>query len=117
LEAYEFLHHGLARAVKKTHGEKALDPSDEGEPSQRHVTGKQMCQGLCDEAVHRWGMLAQTVLARWNIHETLDFGNMVYLLIRHGFMKKTDEDSLEDFRDVFDFDQALSQADNFELTE
>ena len=32
-------------------------------------------------------------------------------------MKKTEEDSLEDFRDVFDFDEAFSHAGSFELAE
>ena len=42
---------------------------------------------------------------------------MVYLLIRHGFMRKTEEDSIEDFRDVYDFRDAFDGVDHFELTE
>jgi len=44
-------------------------------------------------------------------------GNMVYLLIDHGFMRKTEEDSIEDFRDVFDFDKVFKVNDEFELEE
>lgn len=110
-EAYEFLHEGLTRAVKQIHGQG--DP----EPGQSHVTGRQMCEALRDEALERWGLLARTVLERWNIHATIDFGNMVYLLIRHSFMRKTDEDSVEDFRDVFDFADTFDKADHFELNE
>jgi uncharacterized repeat protein (TIGR04138 family) len=62
-------------------------------------------------------MLARTVLRKWNIRETIDFGNMVYLLVEHEFMRKTDEDSLEDFRDVFDFDEAFAVGGEFELKE
>ena len=62
-------------------------------------------------------MLARTVLARWNVQATIDFGNMVYLLIEHGHMKKTDEDSIEDFRDVYDFGTALDAAYDFEVKE
>ena len=108
-EAFAFLHEGLGRAVRAIHGDEAGKP--------QHVTGQQLCQGLRDFAVERWGMLARTVLAKWNIHETLDFGNMVYLLIKHGHMKKTDEDSLDDFRDVYDFDEAFAAKDEFELKE
>jgi len=67
--------------------------------------------------MERWGLLAKTVLAKWNIHATIDFGNMVYLLVEHDFMRKTEEDSLEDFRDVFDFDAAFAPGDSFELKE
>lgn len=103
LEAFAFLHEGLARAVKHIHG-------DGGEARPRHVTGKQLCYSLRDEAVERWGALAGTVLARWHVNSTLDFGNMVYLLVNNGLMQKTDEDSLEDFRDVFDFRHAFNPA-------
>ena len=58
-------------------------------------------------------MLARTVLARWNIRATADFGEMVYLLIANGAMSKTDEDSLEDFRDVYDFDEAFTPGETF----
>ena len=112
-EAFEFLHDGLTRAVKDTHGEQA----GEADPGQRHVSGRELSLALRDLALERWGLLAKAVLERWNIHATIDFGNMVYLLIRHRFMRKTEEDSIEDFRDIYDFDEAFNPADHFELTE
>ncbi|MBS3821315.1 MAG: hypothetical protein GVY16_05120 [Planctomycetes bacterium] len=93
-EAFGFLHEGLARAVQNVYGEKA-GPGG-------HVSGRQLCLSLRDLACERYGMLAPVVLRRWGIRESIDFGNMVYLLIDNGFMRKTDEDSIEDFRDVFD---------------
>ena len=110
MEAYAFLHEGLSEAVKKSRGE-------EDSTGQRHVTGRQLCEALCDLARERWGMMAKTVLAKWNIKETMDFGSMVYLLIDHGFMKKTEEDSVEDFRDIFSFDEVFRVNGEFELKE
>ncbi len=110
MEAYAFLHEALNEAVKKHHGEA-------GSLGPRHVTGRQLCEALRDLASERWGMMAKTVLAKWNIRETLDFGNMVYLLVDYGFMKKTEEDSIEDFRDVFSFDEAFRGSGEFELKE
>jgi uncharacterized repeat protein (TIGR04138 family) len=110
-EAYAFLHDGLAKAVKDVHGDK---PAPEG---QRHVSGRDLCLAMRDLAIERWGLLAPTVLRKWNIRETIDFGNMVYLLIDHNFMRKTEEDSIEDFRDVFDFRQAFADYRTFELKE
>ena len=111
LEAFAFLHDGLAQAVKDAFGE------DVPEAGQRHVTGRQLCLTMRDLAIERWGRLARTVLDRWNIRATVDFGNMVYLLIEHDFMKKTDEDSLDDFRDVYDFSEAFHVSGEFELKE
>lgn len=110
-EAYAFLHEALAKAVKETHG------APLGESGQHHVSGEQLCCALRDLATERWGLLARTVLAKWNIRQTVDFGNMVYLLIRHEFMHKTESDSLEDFRDVFDFEEAFGANGDFELKE
>jgi len=61
--------------------------------------------------------LALTVLRRWRIGSTIDFGHMVYLLVNNDFMQKTDEDSLEDFRDVYDFGAAFPTRGDFELKE
>ena len=110
-EAFAFLHDGLNRAVQSIHG----DEPEEG--GQRHVSGSQLCESLRELAVERWGMLARVVLVKWNIRETIDFGNMVYLLVDNGFMRKTDEDSVEDFRDVFDFGKAFRGYETFELKE
>ncbi len=112
-EAYGFLHDGLTQAAMEAYGE-----STEGaESERRHVTGQQICGALRVQAVERWGMLARTVLVKWNIHETIDFGEMVYLLIEHNHMRKTEEDSIDDFRDVYDFDEAFPIEGKFELKE
>ena len=118
-EAFGFLHDGLNHAVEFVHGDRSaeLDPEDPEGPNGNHVSGQELCWALRDLALKRWGMLAQTVLRRWNVRRTIDFGNMVYLMIEHGFMRKTEEDSIEDFRDVFDFDEALQFQDEFELKE
>jgi uncharacterized repeat protein (TIGR04138 family) len=110
VEAYGFLHEGLELAVKQAHGKEAVQ-------ARRHVTGQQLCLALRDLAIQRWGLLAQKVLQKWNIHATDDFGNMVYLLIRNDLMKKTDEDSVGDFHSVFDFNEAFGHNDAFELKE
>jgi uncharacterized repeat protein (TIGR04138 family) len=112
-EAFAFLRDGLNRAVKDAYGEDVKSPP----PGQRHVSGQQLCQSLRALAIERWGHLARTVLARWNIRASVDFGQMVYLMIQHGFMRKTEQDSLEDFRNVYDFDEAFRPSDELELKE
>ena len=112
-DAFAFLQVGLARAVQEVYGESA--EADEDKP--HHVSGRQLCNALRDEAKERWGMLARTVLNRWNIHETLDFGRMVYLLVENDLMQKTEQDSVEDFRDVYSFGEAFGAEEVFELQE
>jgi uncharacterized repeat protein (TIGR04138 family) len=67
------------------------------------VTGQQLCHALRDYALTRWGMMARAVLRRWGINQTLDFGRIVFTMVKAGLLRTTEGDTLEDFRDVFDF--------------
>lgn len=119
VEAFIFLlNEGWPRALRQAYGEEppAVPVSPGGKPP-RHVSGRQICLSLRDLAIEKWGPMAETVLKHWNIHQTVDFGNMVYLLIQNNVMHKTDEDSLDDFRDVFDFHEAFGSPGKFELKE
>lgn len=101
LEAFLFLHEGLAYTVHAIHGQRKS-------PAQNmHVTGQQLCHGLRDFALLKYGMLAHTVLSRWGIRSTDDFGTMVYSLIEAGLMGKTDTDSIDDFHHVYEFRTAF----------
>jgi len=108
LEAYDFLQRGLALTVQKIHG---LNSDPDGS---RHVSGQELCEGLRELAMIQWGMLARTVLRRWNITATVDFGQMVFALVESGLMQKTADDCLEDFRNVYDFNTAF-QADSYRI--
>jgi uncharacterized repeat protein (TIGR04138 family) len=98
IDAYEFVHRGLAHTVNQLHASASGE-----EPASRHVCGQQLCEGLRDYALSQWGLMARTVLRRWNITSTLDFGKIVFAMVDNGLMQKTEQDSLEDFRGVYDF--------------
>jgi uncharacterized repeat protein (TIGR04138 family) len=91
LGAVHFVYDGLGYTVKKL-----VD-----EPG--HVSGQILCEGLKQLAIEKWGRLALLVLNNWNIKTTRDFGEIVYLLIRHKWMSAQPSDSIEDFNDVYDF--------------
>jgi uncharacterized repeat protein (TIGR04138 family) len=73
----------------------------------RHISGRELSQGVRDLALHRFGPMARTVLEHWGIHATEDLGEIVFALIECGVLIKRHEDSREDFRDVFDFEEAF----------
>ena len=68
-----------------------------------HVTGQTLCEGLRQLALEKWGRLSLLVLNTWQVKTTRDFGEIVYLLIRHKWMKAQPTDSIDDFNDVYDF--------------
>jgi uncharacterized repeat protein (TIGR04138 family) len=103
-EAFEFVRRGLSFTVEKIHRE-ITDPQ-----ASRHISGQQLCGGLRDLALAQWGLMAPAVLKRWNIRRTEDFGKIVFTLVNCGELAKTDEDTIEDFRHVFDFSTAFDEA-------
>ena len=106
-DAFAFVREGLHLAAVRVHGPEP-EMANPALLGKRHVTGRQLCEALRELAICRWGFLAKLVLSNWNIHSTLDFGRIVYAMIENEFMQKTEGDSLDDFRDVFDFAQAFS---------
>jgi uncharacterized repeat protein (TIGR04138 family) len=75
----------------------------------RHISGQELAEGCRDLAIEQFGPMARTVLEHWGIHATADMGAIVYALIDCNVLIKQEADSLEDFRDVFDFEEAFSR--------
>jgi uncharacterized repeat protein (TIGR04138 family) len=108
-EAFQFVREGLQHTVKMVFGEAKPSSVEGGED--RHVSGQQLCLGLRDYALAKYGMLARTVLSRWGIQRTDDFGRIVFAMIDAGFMRKSDSDCLDDFRGVFEFEESFASAE------
>jgi uncharacterized repeat protein (TIGR04138 family) len=76
-------------------------------PEPRHITGRELAEGVRDLALERFGLMARTVLEHWGIHATVDVGQLVFALVEAGILIKQEEDNLRDFEHVFDFDEAF----------
>jgi uncharacterized repeat protein (TIGR04138 family) len=85
----------------------ALDHTLKGIGCKRHVSGRELCEGIRDLALDRYGALAPLVFDRWGVRRTADFGAIVFNLVEAGLMSRSDTDSPADFDDVFDFRQAF----------
>ena len=90
-QAVRFVYEGLGYTAKKIIAEP------------EHITGQALCKGLRKLAIEKWGRLAMLVLNSWNVKTTRDFGEIVYLMIRHKWMSAQPTDSVDDFNDVYDF--------------
>jgi len=93
-EAYFFVLDALQHTVKslKLTGER------------RHVTGQQLLLGIKELALDQFGPMAKTVFEHWGVRNTRDFGEIVFALVGSGLLGKTEEDSIEDFANVYDFE-------------
>ncbi len=93
-EGYRFLFEALDHTVRRL-GER------------RHVSGQELLEGIRILALEQFGSLARMVFDGWNVRKTDDFGEMVFHLVDAGLMGKTAQDSKEDFKNGYDFDEAF----------
>ena len=98
-QAFIFVQEGLRHTCERLHGADGT--------GSRHVSGTELCLGLRDYAVKQFGPLAKTVLRTWKVHRTDDFGRIVFAMVEAELLRKTDEDSMEDFENVYDFDEVF----------
>jgi len=71
----------------------------------RHVTGKELLEGIREFGIQQYGPMTKTVFNYWGVKTTKDFGQIVFSLVDHRLLGKTEEDKMEDFVDVYDFQE------------
>src|SRR6267154_4519188 len=118
-DAYQFLREALDYTQKKAGKEyrvpseardttveetKAVVPKEE---DQKHVSGQELLEGIRDYALKEFGPMVTTVFEEWGIRSCKDFGEMVFLLVDHRILRKTDKDSHADFENGYDFHDAF----------
>jgi len=70
---------------------------------QGHVSGRELLDGIRDLARDKFGLTARMVFEHWGVKTTEDFGEIVFNLVEAGVLGKTERDSRDDFKDVYDF--------------
>lgn len=101
--AYDFIFEALQQAQEIY----AHSISELPEQEEAHVSGQELLEGVRVLALKQFGLMTQTVFKQWGVQSTKDFGKMVFEMIEHGRMRKTDNDRLEDFVDIYDFQQVF----------
>ena len=76
-----------------------------------HVSGPELLEAIRQLARERFGVMAHDVLESWGVYTTGDFGEIVFNLIDEGLLSKTDEDSREDFLEVYSFEEVFNAQD------
>jgi uncharacterized repeat protein (TIGR04138 family) len=98
-EAYFFLKDALDFTLKRI--------ADGNGGHSRHVSGPELLLGFRDFALDQFGPMSSTLMKEWGIRQCRDIGDMVFQLIDEGMFGKQDSDSLEDFSEIFDLEDAL----------
>jgi len=108
-DAYVFLREALdftQNSVTKPSKDSRTARSEANDPK-RHVTGQQLLDGIRDYALKEFGPMVPTVFEEWGIRSCADFGEIVFNMVEIGLLAKTQNDSREDFKKGYTFDEAF----------
>jgi len=94
INAYRFVYEALDYTVKQLE-------------KKRHISGRELLEGLKNLAIEQFGGLAVMVFDVWGVRKTADFGNLVFNLVEADLMSRSDEDTREDFDGVYEFKEVF----------
>ena len=98
-EAYVFLREAL------DHTQRGVNKANQGQT--RHVSGQELLEGIRQYAITQFGPMTLTVFEEWGVRRCEDFGELVFNLVEHGLLSKTENDSRADFQNGYDFQAAF----------
>lgn len=101
VEGYTFLRDALDATLKRR--KKARKDAS------GNVTAAELLEGFRLHALQEFGPMAVTVLSYWGVRNCEDVGHMVFNLVQSGVFVKTDQDTIESFREGYDFHEAFVQ--------
>lgn len=98
-DAYYFVREGLDFTIKML--------KKESRGAGRHVSGQELLDGLRRFGLEEFGPMAKTVLTYWGVSQCEDFGEIVFHMVDKGILGKTEQDTPEDFKGGYDFEEAF----------
>jgi len=106
-EALDHTQKAVVKSARESRGSRGEKPP-EGLPV-RHVSGQELLDGIRTYALEQFGPMVLTVFEEWGITSCADFGDIVFNMVEIGLLAKTDQDSRQDFRNGYGFEEAFKK--------
>lgn len=111
-DAYIFLREALDHTQKSfskpaREGRGGNESKHENLTPIRHVTGGQLLEGIRVYALEQFGPMVPTVFEEWGLRNCADFGEIVFNMVEIGLLAKTENDTRDDFKGGYTFDDAF----------
>lgn len=103
LQAYQFLFDALDATVRITGKVEEKGP-------ERHVSGRELLEGMRQYASQLFGPLAAQVWRSWGVKSTDDWGHIVFNLVESEMLRRQDTDTIDDFRGGYDFEEVFVRS-------
>ncbi len=100
-DAFHFVREGL------DYTQQTISKQEEG--IVRHISGQELLGGMRAHALEEYGPMALVVLNEWGVSCCEDFGEIVFNMIEYDLLARTAEDSRDDFKGSYSFDEAFRQ--------
>jgi len=100
-DAYHFVREGL------DYTQQSISKQEEG--TVRHISGQELLGGMRAHALEQYGPMALLVLNEWGLTRGEDFGEIVFNMVEHELLAKTEDDTRTDFAGGYTFDEAFRQ--------
>jgi len=100
--AYAFVFEALEHTIRST-------GRDASKGEARHVSGRELLEGIRGFARQEFGPLARAVLGSWNVKRTEDFGEIVFNLVEEKLLSRREQDTKADFAGGYDFAEAFEE--------
>lgn len=81
--------------------------SKENRGAVRHISPQELLDGIRQFALQQFGPMAMTVLEEWGVKNCRDFGDIVFNMVEHSLLAKTEKDTRDDFNNGYDFTDAF----------
>ena len=105
--AYFFVRDTVFRALEIINNKNKHSQYEDEDPAPADISGRNLTMLLKDQLLKEFGPFAIDILDSWNVKKTADFGNIVFNLTEKDILGKSENDSIEDFDDVFDFNEVF----------
>ena len=78
-----------------------------------HVSGRELLEGMKRYATREFGYMARVVLESWGVRRTEDIGEIVFNMVNHSLLGRTETDTREDFAEGYDFRKVFEESFEF----
>jgi len=88
---------------------KSLNRCQEKKNKPGHVSSPDLLEKIAKLGIEQYGPMTKSIFNHWGIECTQDFGHIVYNLIEVGILRKSKSDHLDDFANVYDFEDVFEK--------
>ena len=107
-EALDYTQKCMSKAPKGESRQGAGGGGEEASDNRaRHVSGQELLNGIRGFALEQFGPMALMLFQEWGLKGCEDVGEIVFNMVENNLMAKTKNDSREDYRGGYDFEEAF----------